>query len=134
MKSAQRMFLVKVDGIEGYWQTKTGGNIAATGAKVFDGGSKVPDIIAGSPDTDNITVSRAYDQVRDGELTRSLRQLVSAWVTTVSVTPTDADFNAVGPPVVYSNARLLEFHEPEVESSSGDAAIYELVFGVGSVR
>ena len=134
MKSAQRMFLVKVDGIEGYYQTKTGGNIVATGTKVFDGGSKVPDIIAGSPDTDNITVSRTYDEVRDGDVCRALRQVVSSWVTTVSVTPTDADFNAVGPPTVYSNARLLEFHEPDVDSSSGDAAPYELVFGVGSVR
>lgn len=133
-KSAQRMFLVKVDGIEGYFQTKTGGNITATGTKVFDGGSKVPDIIAGTPDTENITVARAYDSVRDGALCRALRQQVSSWVTTVSVTPTDADFNAVEQPTVYSNARLLEFHEYDVDSSSGDAAMFELVFGVGSVR
>lgn len=128
------MFLVKVDGIDGYFQTKTGGNIAATGTKVYDGGNKVPDTIAGVPEIDNITVSRTYDEVRDGDTVRSLRQVVSSWTTTVSVTPTDADFNAVGPPTVYPDARLLELHEPDVDSSSGEAAMYELVFGINSVR
>jgi hypothetical protein len=35
---------------------------------------------------------------------------------------------------MYSGALLVGFHEIEVDSASGDPAIYELEFAVGSVR
>lgn len=128
------MFLVKVDGIDGYFQTKTGGDIAAASSKVYDGGSKTPDVMASPPEAENVTVSRAFDPVRDGATVRDLRQRVGSWRTTVSVTPTDADFNAVDLPTVYANALLVRLKESEVDSSSGDPAPYELEFAVGSYR
>lgn len=132
LKSSQRMYLVKVAGIDGYFQTKTGGNISAETSKVYDGGSLTPDIVAGIPDAEDVTISRGYESARDGALVKQLKQRVGTWYTTVSVQPTDATFVAVGDPTVYSNALLKGVNEPDVDSSSGDAAVYELVFAVGS--
>lgn len=132
MKSSQRMFLIKVDGITGYFQTKTGGNVAAETTKVYDGGSLTPDIVAGIPDADDITISRNYDPARDGELVTQLLKLVGVWDTTLSIQPTDAAFNAIGKPRVYSGCRLKGCNEPDVDSGSGDAAPFELVFAIGS--
>lgn len=132
VKSSQRMYLVKVNGIDGYFQTKTGGNIAAETSKVYDGGSLKPDIVAGIPDAEDVTVSRAFEAARDGALLKQLKQRVGSWFTTVSVQPTDATFVAIGDPTVYANALLKGVNESDVDSSSGDAANYELVFAVGS--
>jgi hypothetical protein len=131
-KSSARQFLVKVAGIDGYFMTKSGGSISADANKVYDGGSLVPDVLAGPAEADNVTVSRAYDPTRDATLLARLRRDVGRFTTTVSVTPTDRDLVAVGTPVVYSNALLVGVTEPDSDASSGDAATYELEFAVGS--
>lgn len=133
-KSSARQFLVKVDGIDGFWSTKSGGNVTADNTKVYDGGSLKPDIITNPPTAEDLSLTRPYDADRDDEVVRSLIQLVGSWDTTVSVTPTDADLVAIAPPRVYSNARLTGVTEPEVDSSSGDAAMIGLTFAVSDYR
>lgn len=133
MKSAQRQFLVKVAGIEGYMANKSGGNITAGTSKVYDGGNLVPDVMSSPAEVDNVTCSRAFDLVRDEATVTLLRARVGRWRTTVSVTPTDEDLVAVGKPVVYANALLVGFTELEVDASGGDAATYELEFAVSNV-
>ena len=133
MKSAQRQFLVKVAGIEGYFATKSGGDITAETSKVYDGGSDTPDVLAGPAEVDDISCSRAYDLQRDEPILRQLRRQVGRFSTTVSVTPTDRDLIAVGQPVVYPDALLTGVVEPETDASSGDAAEFELTFAVGKV-
>ena len=132
--SAQRQFLVKVSGIDGYFMSKSGGNISADVTKVYDGGSLSPDVIASPPEAEDVTVSRAFDPGRDGELLVRLRQQVGRFRTTVSVTPTDADLVAQGAATVYPNALLVGMNEPEYDSSGGDAASFELVWAIGSYR
>lgn len=132
-KSAQRQFLVKVAGIEGYFATKSGGDITAETSKVYDGGSDTPDVLAGPAEVDDISCSRAYDLQRDEPILRQLRRQVGRFSTTVSVTPTDRDLIAVGQPVVYPDALLTGVVEPETDASSGDAAEFELTFAVGKV-
>lgn len=133
-KAAQRQFLVKVSGIDGFFSTKSGGDISADANKVYDGGSLTPDVVAAPAEVDNITVGRPYDPNRDAALLKRYRALVGRWATTVSVTPTDRDLVAVADPVVYDNALLVGITDVEADASSGDAATFELEFAVGGVR
>lgn len=132
-KSAKRQFLVKVSGIDGYFMTKTGGNITASTTKVYDGGATRPDVLSSPADTENITVSRAYEHQRDSESLVFLRGRVGKLRTTISVTPTDEDLVAIGSPVVYSDALLVGVTDVEVDASGGDAATFDLEFAVGGV-
>lgn len=132
-KSAQRQFLVKVSNIDGYFMTKSGGNISADTTKVYDGGETRPDVLSSPADVENITVSRAYDHQRDSETLVQLRGKVGKLRTTVSVTPTDEDLVAIGSPVVYSDALLVGLTDVEVDASGGDAATFELEFAVSGV-
>lgn len=131
-KSAQRQFLVKVAGIDGYFMTKTGGDISADTNKVYDGGSTTPDVLAGPAEAGNVTVSRGYDPIRDGSILSRLRVQVGQFTATVSCTPTNRDLVPVGDPTVYSDALLVGLTEPEYDASSADPATYELEFAIGS--
>ena len=129
-KSSQRQFLVKVSGIDGYFASKTGGNITAGTTKVFDGGSLTPDVLTGTPEVDDITVSRPYEYGRDHAVIKRLRNLVGSWTTTVSVTPTDRDLVALADPTVYSDALLVGLTDPDADAASADPATLELVFAI----
>lgn len=134
MKAAQRQALVKVDGIDGYWAQKSGGEVTAEANKVFDGGSLRPDVIASPPEVGDITVTRPYDPIRDQEIINVLKTRVGNWSTTISVTPTETDLRAArvrGD--TYPQALLIGLRLPEWDASSGDAADYELTFAVGSI-
>jgi hypothetical protein len=133
-KSSARQFLVKVEGVTGFWSTKTGGNVTADNTKVYDGGNLKPDIITNPPTAEDVTVTRPYDPDRDDIVLRNLLQLVGSWDTTVSVTPCDASLVAIAPPRVYSNARLTGVQDPEVDASSGDAAMCGLTFAIPDYR
>lgn len=132
MKSSARHFLVKVAGIDGFFETKTGGGTSAAVTKVFDGGAEVPDNLAGPPETGDVVISRTYDPDRDGATVKSLLQKVGRYTDTVSVTPTNRDMVA-RPELarVYSGALLVGCNDPDSDSSSGDAARWELTFAVG---
>lgn len=133
-KSSQRQFLVRVDGLLGFFARKSGGNVSAEVTKSYDGGSLVPDLVSAPPNTDNITVGRTYDPDRDAADLARLRPLVGSLRTTVSVTPTDADLVAIAPPTTYSDALLVGLNEVEVDAGSGELAEYELEFAVAQVR
>lgn len=114
--------------------SKAGGKIAADVAKAYDGGNPDPDLIASPPNVENITITRVFDPVRDAVLLQNLRQQVGSFETVVTVTPTDRDYVAVADPIVYSPALLVGLTDADVDASSGDPAIYELEFAVGTVR
>jgi hypothetical protein len=130
-KSARRQFLVKVAGISGNWQTKTGAEITADTTKVWDGGSTQPDTLAGPAQASNIVITRAYDFVRDQPVIDSLTNRVGRFRAAVSVTPTDPDMVVIGKPRTYADALLVGLTEPEPDSSSGDPGMIQLEFSVG---
>lgn len=132
---SQRQFLVDVadDDIPGYWMQKQGGNTSADSNKFFPGGDDVPVILTGLKVTDNITISRAYDAVRDGAMLRAIRDQVGSLTTSITVTETDADLKSTGVATTYSGCVLVGISEPEYESASGDAANIQLEFAVVSV-
>lgn len=134
MKSANRQFLVKVDGIEGYWAQKSGGEITSDSTKVFDGGSLRADVISSPPEVGDITVTRPYDPLRDQEVINQLKTRVGTWMTTISITPTETDLRAArvrGD--VYPESLLIGLRLPEPDAGSGDAADYELTFATGTI-
>ena len=131
--SAQRQFLVTVDGMAGYFMSKTGGNIASDSAKIYDGGTLVPEIVTSPAEVENITISRAYKQERDDPILQNLRGKVGRHITTITVQQTDADLVPVGSASVYAGAVLVGLTEPEFDSSSGDVASMELEFAVKAV-
>lgn len=132
-KAAQRQFLIKVSGVDGYFATKTGGDTSADTSDVYDGGSLTPEKMSSPATTDDVTVGRPFDPVRDRQVIRQLRPRVGRGRYTVSVQDTDADLVAIGEPTVYANALLIGVTDPEVDASSGDPAAFELTFAVESV-
>lgn len=133
MKAAQRQFLVKVTGIDGYFSSKSGGDVEGDVTTVYDGGSLKPEKLGGPAAPGQVTVGRPYDPERDAPVLRRLRGIVNRWRTTVSVQPTDGDLTPIGPPTVYANALLVRVSDPEHDAESGDAARLELVFDPESV-
>lgn len=131
--STQQAWLISVSGIPGYWQNFSGGEKSSETSKDYDGGSLEPEVLASPAEIDNITVTRSYKASRDYEAHRSASSRVGRWRTTVSVTPTDEDLVANGPPRTWPNALLVRCTEIEVDRSSGDAATWELEFAVGNV-
>jgi hypothetical protein len=134
-KSANRQFLVKVEGIDGFFATKSGGEVTADSSKVWDGGSLKPSVLASPPEVGDVTCSRPYDRTRDQPMLDRLILMVSSWTTTVSVTPTDGALNVIPgtKPRVYSGALLTGVREVEPDASSGDASDLELTFAVEDI-
>lgn len=133
MKAAQRQFLVTVDGIQGNFAQKSGGEVTSDATKVWDGGATKPDVIAAPAEAGDITVTRPYDPARDQDVLTGLLASVGQWYTTVSVQPTEGDMRvAKVKPRVYADALLIGVREPETDASSGDAADFELTFAIGS--
>lgn len=131
---SQRQYLVSLSGLPGtqpsYFMTKTGGNTSSDSSKVYGGGSKVPEIVTGIPETENVTVGRAYDPDRDQAVLAFLRDKVGTWTTTIIVVETDRDYNSLNKGTTYSGSVLVGITEPDFESSSGDPAAFELEFAV----
>lgn len=128
--AAQSHQLVEVAGFPGYFANKEGGEISAEVSKVYDGGSKKPENMAGPSETDNVTVSRPYRPSVHGPILKSLAKQVGTWRTTVSVWDTDPDLGPIGTPVVYANALLIRMARPEFDASGSDASTFELEFAV----
>lgn len=132
-KSSVRQFLIKVDGIDGYWGTFEGGNIASSTTKTYDGGETTASIITSQAEVDDITVTRNYDRIRDKPYIDDLRKLVGAWTTTISVTPTDGNLAADGDPDVYPNVTLSGVQVPQPDAEGTDPAKWGLMFAVPGV-
>lgn len=128
--ASQRQQRVKVHGIEDLWASKTGGEVTADVATVWDGGKLTPVKLSAPATTGNIVVGRPYYPRRDGLITRQLRRFVGRRRFTVSVQDTDADLVPIGQPTVYSDALLVRCTPPDHDASSSDAGTMELEFAV----
>lgn len=131
--AAQRQHLTSVQGIEGYWARKSGGDKAGDTSKVWDGGAKTPDVLGQPPETSDVVLTRPYKPERDGPLAKRLRPQVNKWRTTVTIQDTDPDLVPVGDPTVYSDALLKGLTEPERDASSGETGEITLTFAVSDV-
>jgi hypothetical protein len=132
--SSQQMFIVTVKGIQGTFMSKSGGDTTSNTTKVYNGGSKTPELLAAPAETDNITISRAYNHDRDYQVLKNCRAKVGRWRTNISVAATDEDLNTRGKSTQYVNALLVRMSEPEYDSAGNDASSFELEFAVASIK
>lgn len=132
-KSAKRQFLVRVDGVDSYFATKTGGKKTATANKAHDGGSPRANILVGPPNVDDIVVARPWETARDLPVAKRMYPLVGSFETTVTLTPTDGDYVVTGDPIIYTGAVLMGCTSPDVDASAGDPSTLELTFAVADV-
>jgi hypothetical protein len=129
--SAQRQALIKVDGIDGFFAQKTGGEVGSDTNKAWNGGERKPQIVAAPPETGDVVVTRPYDAELHQDLIERLARLVGTWETTLSITPTHTDLTAVkATPTVHPKALLTNLRRPEWDASSGDVSDWELTFAV----
>lgn len=134
---SQRQFLVTLapkpgegfTAIPDNWMTKSGGNVTTDSVKVYPGGSKTPVILTGVPETDNITVSRAYNATTDAAMLKTLRTEVGSWTGSMTIVETDPDWTAINK-TTYGTCILVGVTVPEYESTSSDPATIQLEFAV----
>lgn len=133
-KLSARQWLVTVDGIDGTWARISAGETSAEGTRVRDGGATKADVLAGPPETDEVTVSRPFDAERDHDLVTTLLPLVGQLYTTITKQPLYGDMSRVAvKPRVYSDCLLTKVSDPESDADSGDPSVLELTFMVGDV-
>lgn len=132
----QRDFLVTVEGIDGFFATRTGGETSAETRRVWNGGQTTPEVMADPPVTGNVIVTRPWDPVRDQPLIKRLRPLCGQWVTTVIQQPTDRDLGVIPgvEPDVYSEARLVRIAPSEFNAENGEPDSIELEFAPREAR
>lgn len=128
--TVQSDFLVKVAGIDGYFATKSGGDVTAATTDVYEGGQKQPSKLAGRAVTANVTVERPYHAASQAATIAWLVPMVGRWRTTVSVTALDENDQPVGDPQVYSNALLVRVNPPDADVSSNRESRWALEFAV----
>jgi hypothetical protein len=64
---ANSLVSIRLNGeaVPGLWQTKTGGDVTSDVTKTRRGGETKNRPVAGLPDADDITITRAFDDARD---------------------------------------------------------------------
>jgi hypothetical protein len=136
-KVAQRQFLTKVAGFDGYWATFSGGESSVEITREYDGGSLVPDLLGGQPTISDVTVSRGYDPGRDGPIRSKIARAIAAgqpYLTTITRTPCDEDFTPTGgEPEVYE-ARVRGVTPSDSDANSATAARIQLVCAIRSAK
>jgi hypothetical protein len=127
--SRARSFLITVSGVDGFFDTKTGGNPSAGTRKYFNGGDTVPDVNTDPTEYSDLVVGRAFRVGRDDRMLTTQRRNVGNTEHTIRVQPTDAQGVPVGIATTYRGT-LIGSSDPDVDSNSGDPAKAELRFSI----
>lgn len=122
--------LWEVAGFDGYFATKTGGEVSAETSKAWDGGKLTPEVLSAPSETGNLVLSKPYRPGAHRSILKQLAKGVGRYRTTVSGYDTDADLGPTGEPLVYANALLVRLLWPESDAASSDGSSFELEFAV----
>jgi hypothetical protein len=128
--SSENQFLVTISGIPGtsFWASKSGGDASVSVTKDYDGGSDEADISFSRQVWSDLVIGRRYDVDRDAALNLTLLgQLRTDRVVTVQ--PSDASFNAIGPATSY-RCTLVGVTTPAVNANGSAPARFQLTFAV----
>ena len=132
-KSAQRLFLVNVAGIEGTFATFRGAETTSEVTRDYDGGSKRPDILAGPPATSDVRVGRGWRRRRDIAVVKKYRPQVGSWRTVVTLQELDENLVKVGAPERHSGL-LVGLTPREVDANSSAVARLEMTFAIEDIN
>ena len=116
-----------------YFAQVTGGEITANVEKVYDGGSKFPEVLCAVSEVGDITVTRHYETTRDKTFLNSLRPLIGAAYYNIKFYELDCDLAAPDTMRLYTGALCVGLTEPDGDSASGAPAAYSLTFSMGPV-
>lgn len=130
--AGQRDYLVKVSGVDGYFQTITGGRKASDVTHDFDGGSRDPEVLTSPAVVENIVVGRTYKPERDAAFVKRVRDRVGITPKTITVFDVDADKQIIGVNRQYDGI-IVGFNEAAVDANSGDRSRFEIEFAVTRV-
>lgn len=128
--ASQRQQLWEVEGFDGYFGTKTGGERSADTSDAWDGGELEPETMSSPATTDNVVLSRPYRPALHREQLRALDKVVGRKRLDVTGHDTDPDLGPVGDPLTYANALLVRLAWPDHDASSADPGTFELEFKV----
>ena len=117
----------------GYFAQVSGGEITANVEKVYDGGARFPEPLCAPAEIGDLTITRHYDPVRDGESLKQVRQQVGQVYYNVNVYDLNCDLKVYGTERVYPLALLVGVTDPEGDSSSGAPATFSLTFSCSEV-
>lgn len=131
--SRRHGFLITVSGVDGFFDTKSGGAKTAGNRKYFGGGNDVPAILKDRAEYADLVVGRAFSIARDAAVIARLRPVVDTEQEfTVKVQPLNADRIPEGPSTTY-RGMLVGQTDPDVDSENGDPATYQLTFAIAEV-
>lgn len=128
----QYSITVSLDGVAlGIFDRWAGGMYDSSETKYKPGGM-VPELaLGGSRQVSNITVGRLFRLDRDLPLVPTLKAKVGTGAVTLSKQSLDTNKNPYGTPDVYTGV-LKSFNPPEPDSTSTEAAIFELEISVNA--
>ena len=150
-KVSQRQVLASVVPVEAakhpkwtgfYFAQVSGGEITASGDKIYEGGKLRPTVLCAPSEVGDITLTAHYDDDRnasDGptgiaEKIATLRPLVGRASYDITIETFDCDLKVPGTDRVYSKALLVGITEPDGDSSSGAPATFSLTFAISDVE
>lgn len=129
----QGLITVVVDGQSlGVFDTRSGGDVAATETKYRPGGMGPEKGYVALPSPAAVTVSRAYENERDVALMKVLQAKAGRVLGSVSEQPLDDEGNAYGAPTVFAG-RFLGLKWGNADSMSNNVRKVELDFSITAV-
>lgn len=129
----QSLVTVAVDGVSlGVFDTRTGGETSAEVSKYRPGGMAKQKTRGGLPDQGDVTVTREWENERDNEVERILRNRAGRAPMSVSDQPLDDNGIPFGKPKVWIG-RLQSVNGGDSDSNSNDGKMLELVMVAAEV-
>lgn len=115
-----------------YFAAKTGGGVTSEGSTEYDGGSLIPEPVAGPATIENIVVTLRYKPGIDHTAVKALRRQVGSYTDTLNVLDTDAQFRPIPgvEPDVYPGALLVGVGGIDLDRNGTDARTCDLTFQV----
>lgn len=127
-------FLITVSSMPGPWDTISGQEVTRDVATMRElaGGPKVA--MPSRPEYGNVTLTRLWDQDRDGGVYRDIAKGNTYSDSSITVQELDADGNVIpGAATVYSGCVVVSAQAPDGDANSGDTSKLSVVFTVSSV-
>lgn len=132
--ASESHFLIKIEGIEGYWAQRSGGAVSAETSDAFNGGNPWPTTVVGTKSVSEIVCTRPFDPRKHQPLFDDLLRRVGSFRPTISQQPTMSDFAVVADPTVWIGCVLKTVELPETNAGSSAPAVMKLTFKPGRVK
>jgi hypothetical protein len=127
-------FLITVSSMAGPWDSISGQEVTrdVPTMRQLAGGPKVA--MPSRPEYGNVTLTRLWDQDRDGDIFRKIAKGTTYADSSITVQELDADGNVIpGAATVYGGCVVVSAQHPDGDANSGDTAKLTVVFSVSSV-